>query len=185
MNCNYMEIASFGLKVSTFLATAMGVVLGLVQWRKNGALKRAELIDGIFEKFRTDENVRKAVYLFDYNQDWYTEEFHGKSRRSKGAEDSVDIGLTYFSYVCYLYQTNILRDEDFELFKYTIDRAIVNRGVQDYFYNLYHFSTRQGIPFPFPALLKYAEQNGLLTNGFFSIKSSDSEDGCFHRFLNF
>ena len=114
-----------------------------------------------------------------------TEEFHGKSRRNKGAEDSVDIGLTYFSYVCYLYQTNILRDEDFELFKYTIDRAVVNRGVQDYFYNLYHFSTRQGIPFPFPALLKYAEQNGLLTNGFFSIKSSDSEGGCFHRFLNF
>ena len=169
------------VKIIACLATAFGVIMGIVQWRKGVLLKRAELIDAILEKFRTDANIRKAVYLFDYDQFWYNEKFHDASTR----EDYVDIGLEYFSYVCYLRKIGILRRKDFALFRYTVYRALSNIGIQDYFYNLYHLSQAQHTDFPFPALLWFARKEKILHDGFYSPDAYMNGNSIFHRYLNF
>ena len=87
INCISVEDIVQWAKIIACFATAFGVIMGVVQWRTSVLIKRAELIDEILEKFRTDANIRKAVYLFDYDQFWYNEKFHDTSRR----EDCVDI----------------------------------------------------------------------------------------------
>lgn len=181
MNCINIEDIVQWAKIIACLATAFGVIIGVVQWRKSVLIKRAELIDEILEKFRTDANIRKAVYLFDYDQFWYNEKFHDTSRR----EDCVDIGLEYFSYVCYLRKIGILRRKDFALFRYIVYRASSNLGVQDYFYNLYHFSQAQHADFPFPALLWFASKENILHDDFYSSDAYKKTNPIFHRYLNF
>lgn len=181
MNCIGIEEILQGAKIIACLSTAFGVIMGIVQWRKSVLIKRAELIDEILEKFRTDANIRKAVYQFDYDQFWYNEKFHDTSTR----ENYVDIGLEYFSYVCYLRKIGILRRKDFELFRYIIYRALSNLGVQDYFYNLYHFSRAQHTDFPFPALLWFAKKEKILYDGFYSSDTYMKTNTIFHRYLNF
>lgn len=168
-------------KIVTCSATVFGVIMGIIQWRKSVLIKRAELIDEILEKFRTDANIRKAVYLFDYDQLWYNEKFHEKSAK----EDYVDIGLEYFSYVCYLRKIGILRRTDFALFRYSVYRALSNLGTQDYFYNLYHFSKSQHADFPFPALLWFASKEKILHDDFYRPDAYVKADTIFHRYLNF
>lgn len=181
-----ISIEELGLivRVLTCMVTALGVVLAIVQWRNSLLIKRGELIDLIFEKFRSDENIRKAVYLFDYDQQWYTESFHNASGKT-GKEDCVDVGLQYFSYVCYLWKIGILKRKDFDLFRYTICRAVSNYGTKDYFYNLYHFSRAQHTDFPFPALLWFARKEKILEDDFYSPTAYKKPDTWFHRNLNF
>ena len=181
MNCINIEDIVQWAKIIACLATAFGVIMGVVQWRKSVLIKRAELIDEILEKFRTDANIRKAVYLFDYDQFWYNEKFHDTGRR----EDCVDIGLEYFSYVCYLRKIGILRRKDFVLFRYIVYRALSNFGIQDYFYNLYHFSQAQHTDFPFPTLLWFARKENILHDDFYSSNAYKATNAIFHRYLNF
>ena len=181
MNCIGIEEIVIWVKIVASLATGFGVIIGIVQWRRSVLIKRAELIDAILEKFRTDANIRKAVYLLDYDQFWYTDKFHNR----RGKEDYVDIGLEYFSYVCYLRKVGILRRGDFALFRYTIFRALSNLGIQDYFYNLYHFSRAQHADFPFPALLWFARKEKILYGDFYSSDAYKKPNAIFHRYLNF
>ena len=66
-----VEDISIGLKIATFLVSTIGVLVAFLQWRRSLSIKRAEFINGIFEKFRTDYVIRTTTYFFDYVQDWY------------------------------------------------------------------------------------------------------------------
>ena len=60
-------------------------------------IKSAEFINELVEKIRGDEEISKTVYLFDYNPEWYTEEFHDGDNN---LEHEVDKTLSFFSYIC-------------------------------------------------------------------------------------
>ena len=60
----------------------------------------------------------------------------------------------------------------------------MNSGIQDYFYNLYHFAGKFKTPFTFFYLLDYGKENHLLGNDFFDNQAYKTN--CrYHHYLNF
>lgn len=45
--------------------------------------------------------------------------------------------------------------------------------MQDYFYNLYHFSKKKNLPFPFNSLLEYGNENMPQGSNFFDSMAHD------------
>ena len=97
--------------------------------------------------------------MFDYDEDWYSEEFH----LSGDLERKVDKTLSYFSYICYLKSRGIITKKELYFFQYELERILRNQQVQDYFYNLYHFSNKNGVPMTFKYLFEYGEKEKLFS----------------------
>lgn len=159
----------------------IGGLFAFVQWRKNVALKRASYINELTEKIRTDPDIKDIVYLFDYEDRWYSSHFHGSGE----LERKVDKTLSYFSYICYLKNQKLINKKDFKFFQYEIDRILINPDVQDYFYNLYHFSSKFKMPFTFFYLFKYGKRKKMFDASFFDNKSYIKDSTIFHHYLNF
>ena len=94
--------------VSTILVLGGGL-FGYFQWRRNSMLKRADYINDLNEKIRSDSYIKKVIYMFDYDKKWYTADFHESGKR----ELKVDKTLSYFSYICYLKSQNIIHKKEF------------------------------------------------------------------------
>jgi len=96
------------LSIITISVAVLGGVFAYIQWRKSVKLRCSEFINQIIEKLRFDKEMVKAVYLIDYNEDWYSEDFHGGGDN----EYLVDRLLSYLSYICYLIRSsNITKAE--------------------------------------------------------------------------
>lgn len=168
--------------ILTFASLILVVIGGLFaywQWRRSVSLKRADYINDLTEKIRTDEAISKAIYLFDYDSIWYTEEFHGNT----DSELVIDKTLSYFSYICYLKKRRIISKKEFSFFKYEIERILTNPQTQDYLYNLYHFSQKCGVPITFKYLFDYGKEHRLFDKSFYDKHSYQS--GQYHHYLNF
>lgn len=61
---------------------------------------------------------------------------------------------------------------------------MLNAQVQDYFYNLYHFSNKLSTPFTFKYLFEYGIKQKLFDNDFFD-KDAYKKGGRYHHNLNF
>lgn len=168
------------VSILSFIAVVIGGVFALYQWRKTVVLKRADYIKDLTEKIRTDDDIVDVIYLLDYDDEWYNNEFHG----NKILERKFDRTFAFFSYICYLHKQKIISNKEFVFFKYNINRILMNNQVQDYFYNLYHFSKKLEIPFSFDVLLDYAEENKILHEDF-SNSELYNTDSKFHNYLNF
>lgn len=147
---NEISISDITSVLSVFLVI-LGGVFGFHQWRNNVLLKRAGYINDLTEKIRTDKDIKDIIYFFDYDKKWYSQQFHGSGE----LELKVDKTLSYFSYICYLKRQKIISNREFDFFKYEVERILMNQQVQDYFYNLYHFSNKFNIPFTFKYLFEY------------------------------
>lgn len=130
--------------ICSMLLVIVGGGFAYYQWKRSVALKRAEFINELTEKIRTDEYIRDVLYLFDYDEYWYSIDFHD----SGVLELKVDKTLSYFSYICYLKNQRLISNKEFRFFEYEVDRILENEQVQDYFYNLYHFcDKKRRLPF--------------------------------------
>ncbi|MBR4425537.1 MAG: hypothetical protein IKS66_06300 [Oscillospiraceae bacterium] len=147
----------------SLLITIVGGFFALYQWRRNIALKRASYINDLTEKIRTDPDIHGIVYLLDYNQEWYNAEFHESGEQ----ERKVDKTLSFFSYICYLKKHRLIGRKDFNFFKYEIERILMNSGVQDYLYNLYHYSNKYDLPLTFFFLFKYGKKHKYFDSDFY------------------
>lgn len=78
----------------------------------------------------------------------------------------------------------IITDKEFDFFKYEVERIIMNQQVQDYFYNLYHFSKKFKTPFTFKYLFEYGEKGKMFDDDFYD-KSAYEKNKKYHRYLNF
>lgn len=105
---NEIKISDIISIISLILVMAGGI-FGYYQWRKSILLGRAEYINELTEKIRTDKYIKDVIYMFDYNYKWYTEQFHGSGK----LELKVDKTLSYFSYICYLREQKIISDKEF------------------------------------------------------------------------
>ena len=178
MKMNVLEII---IRSAATAITAAGFFFGIRQWKKGLAGKRSEYIYSLIEKVRSDEDIREAYYLIEYNNDWYDEHFH----ENKSLEPKMDKMLTYFSYVCYLYKVKEISDDEFSFFKYNIEWILMNSGVINYLYNLYHFSKSMGIKnFSFKYLLEYGKAHDLVDDDFYNRESYKSNQK-YSGFLNF
>ncbi len=97
MNADFITVSDI-ISIFSLIVVIIGGVFTYIQWKNNVSLNRANYINELTEKIRTDESIKDTVYLLDYGKKWYSREFHG----DKEIEPKVDKTLSYFSYICYL-----------------------------------------------------------------------------------
>lgn len=100
------------LSAISIVLVIIGGVFAYYQWRKSVSLKRASYINDLTEKIRSDPDIKDCVYLFDYDANWYSAQFHGDT----ALELKVDKTLSCFSYICYLKKQNIISKQEFKFF---------------------------------------------------------------------
>lgn len=164
------------ISVIVLLTGIVGGIFGLVQWNTSVKIKKAEYINELTEKIRSDADIKEIVYMFDYDAVWYTPDFHNSGE----LELKIDKTLSYFSYICYLYKLHLITKNEFEFFRYEIERILLNRQVQNYFFNLYHFSIKFNVPFTFIYLFEYGENRRMFDEDFYNNLSTK-----YSHYLNF
>ena len=55
------------ISIISLILVMVGGIFGYYQWRKNILLRRAEYINELTEKIRTDKYIKDVIYMFDYN----------------------------------------------------------------------------------------------------------------------
>lgn len=169
--------------IMSVVMTAFVVIGGgfaYFKWRKLQLLKRAEYINELLAKIRLDKDISKVVYVIDYDEIWYDEYFHNGG----DVESCIDKSLAYFSYICYLRASKLISKNEFGFFEYQIRRILGNNQLQNYFYNLYHFSSKNGARLSFYHLFKYGEKIKVFDKDFYN-KYSYKESIKYSRKLNF
>lgn len=161
------------LSLFTLLGAWIAGIFAFKQWKETNKIKKAEYINTLTEKIRTDEDIRTTVYLFDYGENWYNENFHEKENRE--FERKIDKTLSYFSYICYLKQQKIILEKEFSFFRYEIMRILINENTQSYFFNLYHFSKLNKSEMTFKYLFNYGEKVGVFNSDFYNVESENYE----------
>lgn len=167
--------------VLTFLSIVIGGIFAYRKWSTGLRIKRAEYINALIEKIRFEKQLSDFIYMIDYGEIWYTSDFHNSGE----LEAKVDYSLSYFSYICYLKSQKIIKKKEFNFLKYDVDRILMNPQVIDYFYNLYHFSSKFKTPMSFNYLFNYARMNGFLGSDFDDNKAWTLPGSRYHHFLNF
>ena len=168
------------ISIISLLLIIGGGIFAYVRWRRDVTLKKADYINELTDKIRTDSIIRDTLYLLDYGGSWYSREFHSGSPM----EVKIDKTLSYFSYICYLRDRRIISKKEFNFFKYKLERILGNQGVQDYLYNLYHFSRKCKLPSSFHYLVEYGKKHKILDAAFFKSTSHVTSDK-YHHYLNF
>lgn len=165
----------------TLITVIIGGLFAFHKWKKDVALRRAEYINELTEKIRTDSAIREAIYLFDYGEQWYSSSFHN----SGDFELKIDKTLSYFSYICYLKHKKIISKSEFSFFEYEILRTLQNEQVQDYLFNIYHFAKKFKIPVTFYYLVEYGIKHNIFNTDFTDKSSCDKPTSIYHKNLNF
>lgn len=163
------------ISILTLSFVVIGGGFAWFQWRQTTKLKRAEFINQLTEKIRSDKDICKTILLFDYDHAWYTAAFHNGD---DGQERVIDKTLSYFSYICYLRSNRLITKTDFKFFLYEVTRIRQNRSVINYLYNLHHFARKLGCPMTFQYLLDYCKPN-------FPPSFNDPQSTDYPHYLNF
>ena len=176
------EIQNNLVKVSLFLgiissiAVVISAIVAFVQWKKTKKFRRIEYIQNLRSKMYDDKDIAEVLYMFDYDLPWYSADFHN----TKHPQIEVDKTLSFLEYACYLLNKKLIEKEDMFQIKYDIDRAIGNYQVQDYLYNLYHWTKQSGTQIPFPNFLQYGQDNGFISKDF-----EEPNNSKYHKHLNY
>lgn len=182
--CKIMIFACFTLRteisisdivaVLSLLSIIIGSVFALYKWNMSLKLRRSEYIKEVFDNIRTNPKI--VFYKFEYNENWYSRNFHNSGE----LEEKIDYTLSYFSYICYLKDNNIIGNSEFNYFKYELERILNNKDFKLYMYNLYHFSKKIKQPISFVDLFNYANRNKYFDKEFWN---KDSK--YYPHYLNF
>jgi len=172
-----LNLNNFLLYYITPIVTVFSVIIALLQYMKANKVKRAELINQIIEKLRFNEELQETFLMIDYNNKWYNESFHNKEN---DIEKKVDRLLAYFSYLCYLRNLKFLSKKEFTLFEYQLNRICISPQVQNYLWNLYHFSKKNNAKTSFNYLIDYGLKNNLFYSDF-----NNKDTSHYTKYLNF
>ena len=110
---------------------------GLREYKRSNYIIRANYIEKLIDRLKTDKEIRDLIYMFQYDQFTYDDNFHGYE-----IEKNIDRMLHYFTYLCYLKDKKIIKDEEFGCFEIIINDALENIDLQAYLYHLYHQKKR-------------------------------------------
>lgn len=176
---NYMntELSDY-ISIATIIIAVVGGVFAFIQWRRTISLKRADYIRELTDLLRSEPEIRDTMQKIDYGIIWYDEKFHYSD-----IEKMVDRTLSFVSYICYLYENGIISEKEYCVLKYVVERTISNNQVQDYLYNLYHFTSRLSINSAFIYLFKYGEKNNKFDEDFYN-NTSYEHSLKYHKRIN-
>lgn len=158
------------------VAVIVSAVFAYLQWKKVKYESKVRLVEIVREKIYDDKDVQHILYLIDYGYHWYDEKFHN----TEEPQMSVDKTLSIMEYVCYMYNQKILEEKEFELIKYDIDRIAQNHDIQEYLWNLYHWSKKIETRCSFLNFINYSIENKLWEENFRNDKSV-----LYEKYLNF
>lgn len=147
------------LSLVSLLFTLIAGVFACYQWHEMNRLRKSEFIDQILAKLRFDKEMANTMYVIDYKNGWYNDDFHNGNG---DFEFRLDKLLSYLTYICYLYKERRIGKKEFLVLHYEINRVCSSKDVQSYLWNLYHFSKRQGTPCSFQYLIDYGIKNQLI-----------------------
>lgn len=165
-------------QIATSIIAFVACVFTCAQIWKKIEMSHAEQVAKMLDKVWSKPELIDLYYKIEYagSTSWYNKDFHKKE-----TEKTMDEFLCHYEYVLLLRKRCLLRKGEFQFFEYFILRIIRNRGMQDYFYNLYHFTKQAGIKFPYPKLLSYMKNDKHLDFDEFLKDDSDN----FVKVLNF
>ncbi len=155
------------ISIASLFFAVVGGIFAYIQWKESVRNKRADYINDLTEKIRTDEDIREIIYMLEYDEFVYDETFHGSGE----TERKIDKTLSHFSYICYLQKTNQITKVEFGFFKYEIERIITNPQIEEYLFNLYHFANKTSTPITFKYLFEYGKKHNLFDEEFFNSNS--------------
>lgn len=169
-------ISSMATAVSAVIAS-VALLLTYLNYRQKLKAEHADRMFNLFLGTKKNKEIADFFQLIDYSaKGWYNKDFH------KGNyEQLVDNTLIQFNYIVYLFEQKLLTKEEFNQYKYEIDKIVSNADVQHYFFNLYHYSQKANLPFKFDELLKYGSINGFINNDFYKLNSTNYGE----KYLNF
>jgi len=142
----------------TLILAIIGGGFAFVQWKKSLNLQRANFIEQIIKKLRFDKDMIEALYMVDYDQDWYDKNFHGGSEK----ESLIDKLLSYLTYICYLLETNNISKEESKILLYELNRTCNCWSIRAYLWNIWCFSKEQKTICTFQYLIDYGLKHQLL-----------------------
>ena len=176
MNVVTNIVSSIAMTISAIIAS-IALVLTYLSYRQKLKVEHAERMYNLFLGTKKDKDIAEFFCLIDYSVNgWYNKGFH-----KSDYEQILDNTLIQFNHIVYLYDQKLLTKEEFEQYRYEIDKIVHNIDVQRYFFNLYHYSQRVGLSFKFDKLLKYGSMRGIIEQDFFNVKSTNYGEKC----LNF
>jgi hypothetical protein len=155
------------ISIISLIFAVIGGIFALVQWNSSNKVKRAEFINQIIEKLRFDKEMVDIMYKIEYDHEWYNDEFHSSGE----FEYRIDKILSYLSYICYLKNTGNIKANEFKIFTYELNRTCISSSVQEYLWNLHHFSIKNNTVSTFSDLVSYGLKNGQIPKDFEDIKS--------------
>ena len=160
-------IANIFNKVYSFLLNFFAIsggIIALFQWNNTIKIKRAEYVNTLFKELNNNEKIKHTIYMFYYDESsWYNKDFHGSD-----FELDVDDTLNYFSYICYLRESNLISRKEFDFFKYSIDKSLHSFQVEEYLYNVYFHCKLNNIDLYFKNLYNYIRNNKIYDSTFFN-----------------
>jgi len=165
------------LSLILIIGMAIGSIFALIQWNSSIKIRRTEFLDDIINKLWFDPNTAKTMNTIDSNPNWYTEDFH------KSYTDlvyQIDKLLSYFDFICYLYDIKNIKFDEFNVIKYEIDRTCASPSVQAYLWNLYHFSNKVEAGCSFMYIINYAIKEKIINKEFLS-----NNENLFNKYLKF
>lgn len=149
-----LSVAEYTQIVSVIIAFVVCIFTCVQIWKKI-EMSHAEQVAKMLDKVWLNPEMVDLFYKIEYSGpiSWYNRDFHRKE-----TEKTMDEFLCHYEYVLLLRKRRVLRKGEYRFFEYYISRIVKNRGMQEYFYNLYHFC--KSTKFPYPKLLKYMIKNG-------------------------
>lgn len=152
LNFNTEVSVSDIIGMLSFVSIVIGGIFALVKWNSNVKVRRAEYIDKLYTK-RADERTRKVLYTFDQTENWLS-----RYEKEEGFEIDVDDALSFYSYICYLRNQGLLKDDEFNFFEYDIMRILSNKDVQNLFKKLCNGAAGGKIPSCYKDLIEYGKK---------------------------
>lgn len=162
----------------------LGVIFSMTRLYFEKRFKHAEDVYRLCEKQKNDAGIKRIIYKLDYAEKWYTKEFQ-RSKSKRDFQRQFDNAILFYDHICYLKQKHLLTNEDYDFFIYDIDIIIKNAEMQDYFYNLYHYTHNKGLPMYFQYLFKYAEEQGVFDEDFKDEYAYKRLNNKYHHYIKF
>lgn len=66
--CNEYDLGDI-ISIVSAVFILFGGLFTFIQWRKSVRIKRADYINELTEKIRSDEDIKNIIYLFEYDDE--------------------------------------------------------------------------------------------------------------------
>ena len=117
------------ISVVSVLIALLGGFISVLQFRDTQKMERANRINDLIDQMRSNEAIRETLYMIDYNKTWYSENFHS----GNDLECKIDRTFSFFSYICYLRSSHVLKESEFRFFEYHLIRILNDENSVNYF----------------------------------------------------